>query len=358
MREGLNSLHVYIKVIKMKEFLVIDGSSGEGGGQILRTSLSLSAITKKPFKIENIRAKRKKPGLLRQHLTCVKAMGQICDANVEGAEIGSQSFSFIPGEIRSGDYHFSIGTAGSTMLVAQTILPALIFKDKRSLIYIEGGTHNLQAPTFDFIENSYLPLIRKIGADVNAEIHKHGFYPSGGGKVSFDIKPCNILAPLILNERGELKKYKAEIILANIPFAVGKREIETIEKKLGWNVENLLVKQINDAMSPGNIITSVIEYQNIKETLVEFGIYGVRAEEIAEKICTRIDEYLNHSFVAGEYIADQIILPLALAKGGSFTTGKPSLHTLTNINVIQKFLPCKIMVNEVSGGVWKIEIKN
>jgi RNA 3'-terminal phosphate cyclase (ATP) len=187
------------------EAVIIDGSEGEGGGQVLRSSLSLSMITGRPFKIKNIRSGRKKPGLMRQHLTCVKAAAEICNAKINSAELGSQELFFIPGEVKAGRYHFPIGTAGSTNLVAQTVIPALMLGDAPSKILLEGGTHNVHAPTFDFLQHSFLPILKKMGVEVKANLHSHGFYPAGGGKVEFEIQPVQKLKALELLERGKRK---------------------------------------------------------------------------------------------------------------------------------------------------------
>src|SRR5580700_3526091 len=159
----------------------IDGSSGEGGGQILRSSLSLSLVTGKAFRMENIRAKRERPGLLRQHLTAVLAATEIGSAQVEGASLGSQTLTFIPGSVRPGNYRFVIGTAGSGTLVLQTILPALMTANEPSQITIEGGTHNMHAPPFDFLEKVFLPIINRLGPKITVNLARYGFYPAGGG---------------------------------------------------------------------------------------------------------------------------------------------------------------------------------
>lgn len=162
--------------------IVIDGSEGEGGGQVLRTSLALSLITGKPFRIENLRAKRDKPGLLRQHLTAVHAAVQVGDAAVEGASLGSTALTFVPRALRAGDYSFAIGTAGSTMLVLQTVLLPLVLAGGSSTLELEGGTHNPSSPPFDFVERAFLPLLRRMGAEIEIELVRPGFHPAGGGR--------------------------------------------------------------------------------------------------------------------------------------------------------------------------------
>ena len=169
--------------------IMIDGSMGEGGGQVLRTALALSVVTQKPFAVERIRAGRKKPGLMRQHRTAVDAATTICGARVDGGELGSQRLTFEPGRVRSGEYKFSVGTAGSACLVLQTVLPPLLTADGPSRLVLEGGTHNPWAPPFDFLKKAFLPLLHKMGARVSTKIERHGFYPAGGGRFCVDIEP-------------------------------------------------------------------------------------------------------------------------------------------------------------------------
>jgi len=179
-----------------KELKIIDGSFGEGGGQILRTSLSLSMCIGTPVRIENIRAGRRKTGLLRQHLACVRASKEICGAKVIGDELGSSTVEFHPGAIKSGTYDFAIGSAGSTSLLFQTVLPALLMADAESTVSFSGGTHNDLAPSFDFIKYSFIPTLKLIGIDIEAELHAYGFMPHGGGKWTAKIQPMTEAQPL------------------------------------------------------------------------------------------------------------------------------------------------------------------
>src|SRR5216684_863631 len=205
--------------------IVIDGSQGEGGGQVLRTSLALSLVTGKPFRIENIRAKREKPGLLRQHLTAVNAATKVSDAAVEGAQLGATTLTFVPRAVRSGDYRFAIGTAGSTTLVLQTILLPLAIAAEPSTLAIEGGTHNPHALPFEFLENAFIPLLRRMGAGVELELVRPGFYPAGGGEIRVRITPLRRLGPLHIEERGEIvsRRVRAVVAISPTPSLSGKR---------------------------------------------------------------------------------------------------------------------------------------
>ena len=171
------------------EEVFVDGSFGEGGGQILRTCLALSCITGKSLYIEKIRAKRRNPGLAKQHISCIQAACKISEGVCSGAKEGSQTLDFKPGPVRSGNFSFDIGSAGSMSLVAQTILPALFLAEKPSSVSITGGTHNPLAPPFDFLSESFFPAIAAAGFYGNCRLHRYGFFPAGGGKITFDVQP-------------------------------------------------------------------------------------------------------------------------------------------------------------------------
>ena len=193
------------------DIITIDGSQGEGGGQILRTSVGLSAVSGKSIRIEHIRAGREKPGLMRQHLTAMKAAAEICDAEMIGAELGSSTLQFRPGAVRPGVYEFRIGTAGSATLVLQTILPALIQADAPSEILIEGGTHNQWAPPFDYLQRVFLPLLNRMGPTVEAKLERYGFFPAGGGRIHVTIQPAKMLTGFALLERGAVVSKSATV---------------------------------------------------------------------------------------------------------------------------------------------------
>ena len=185
--------------------IIIDGSEGEGGGQVLRTSLSLSLLTGKPFRIEKIRANRSRPGVMRQHVTAVEAACEIGGAECEELAVGASELTFVPGKVKPGEHRFAVGTAGSTSLVLQTILPPLMLADGPSSLVLEGGTHNIHAPPFDFLDRVFLPILNRMGPRVSARLVRPGFYPAGGGRIEVEIEPLRQLARLDLLERGELR---------------------------------------------------------------------------------------------------------------------------------------------------------
>jgi RNA 3'-terminal phosphate cyclase (ATP) len=339
--------------------ITIDGSQGEGGGQIIRTSLALSLITGTPFRIHNVRARREKPGLQRQHLTAVRAAARIGDAEVEGASLGSSAFTFHPGPVKPGDYSFPIGTAGSTSLVLQTILPPLMIAGAPSTLAFEGGTHNVHAPPFEFISKTFLPLVNRMGPRVAAELERYGFYPPGGGRFSVHVEPAGTLKPFDLLTRGEIGARRARALIVKLPPTVGERELTVVRSQLGWNEvdgDELRVETSTNALSPGNVLTLEIESEQLTEVFTGIGERGVRAETVAERAAAEARAYLDAGAPVGEHLADQLLIPFALARGGSYTTGQPSLHTTTNIEVIKMFLDVRIKTRQVEEDVWKIEV--
>ncbi|MCI0662556.1 MAG: RNA 3'-terminal phosphate cyclase [Acidobacteria bacterium] len=337
--------------------ITIDGSFGEGGGQILRTSLALSLVTGKPFRIENVRAGRKNPGLLRQHLTAVNAAASIGQAEVTGASIGSTSLTIAPSKITHGEYHFAVGTAGSTTLVLQTVLPALLIADGPTRLTIEGGTHNPFAPPYNFLAKSFLPLLTRMGVTVTANLDRYGFYPAGGGRIEINITPTGKLLPLVMETRGELRRRQARVLLANLPRKIGERELTIVRKKLSWPNEYLMIEQIDNSSGPGNIVSIEIGCDHLTEVFTGFGEKGVPAEEVADQAVQQARRYLAADVATGEYLADQLLVPMALAGEGSFTTLPPSRHTTTNIEIIKKFLDVEITAAPVMRREWKITVK-
>jgi RNA 3'-terminal phosphate cyclase (ATP) len=336
--------------------IIIDGSFGEGGGQILRSSLALSLITGKPIRIEKIRAGRKSPGLLRQHLTAVNAAVEVGLAEVSGAEMGSQQLSFAPQTLRGGHFRFAVGSAGSVTLVLQTVLPALLMADQDSSLMLEGGTHNPFAPPFDYLERVFLPILRRMGAEVSVQLQRYGFYPAGGGSFSVQIKPCPRLRRLELPERGRLISQSVRALVANLPRQIAEREVQTVRRKMEWQESQLQVEETKNSSGPGNLVMIEVEYEKVREIFTSFGEKNTRAEVVAERAAKEAKAYLKTDAPVGEHLADQLLLPMALGSGGSFTTVKPSMHTLTNIEVIRKFLEVEIEVEDLEEKSWRIRV--
>ena len=334
----------------------IDGSQGEGGGQILRSSLALAMITGKPFTIHNIRAGRKKPGLMRQHLTAVKAASAICNARTDGASMRSTKVTFIPGEIRPGEYRFAVGTAGSTTLILQTILPALLGATGPSEIVLEGGTHNPLAPPFDFLKLAFIPLLEKMGCKIGIELQKTGFYPAGGGRIVLRVVSAAKLHSLEILDRGATRSRTAIAMLNRLPETVGKRELEIARKRLNLKESELVLDRRDDAERTGNIFLIQLAYKNICEVFCGFGEKGVPAERVANSAVDQVERYLKSDAPVGDYLADQLLLPFALAGKGAFRTIALSRHFHTNKEVIQQFIEVEIRCTRTHRLSWLVEI--
>lgn len=343
--------------------LKIDGSTGEGGGQIIRTALSLSMLTGMPIEITNIRAGRAKSGLMRQHLVCVEASKKISNATVSGAHLGSTAFSFTPNIIKSGDYSFDIGSAGSTSLVLQTLLPALLFANtdtsSKSTVTIKGGTHNPMAPTKDFLEHSFVPALAKLGMQVDIELQQVGFAPIGGGGIKVAITPFMRRAntePLKLTKRGELISIELVASVLNLDFDICTRELASAQAALVASgidktlitTQGLKLKGIGEGNTCYALVTHRVgksgndtEYHQEMFTLL--GEKRSSAENVGSRLAGLVKRYLFQTdALVDEYLTDQLLLPLALAGGGEFTARVISEHAKTQAWLIEQFLPVEI----------------
>jgi RNA 3'-terminal phosphate cyclase (ATP) len=337
----------------------IDGAAGEGGGQILRTALALSMCTGQPFTLTRIRAGRAKPGLMRQHLTCVNAAAEVCGAEVHGAELNAQSLSFTPGQVRAGDYHFNVGTAGSCTLVLQTVWPALLMAEAPSRLKLGGGTHNPMAPPFHFLARSYAPLMRRLGANAELNLRRLGFYPAGGGEIEVTIWPAgDMLQPFDLNDRGARLEGYAECFAPALPRSVARRELEHLGAALGWSGDQLREAPTRQHEGPGNALLATLAYENLTEVFTEFGEKGVSAEKVAHNLMRQVRAYQLSDAAFGPHLADQWALPLALAVWkrrceASYTCTVLTPHAKTNFEVIERFLPVKFSTVP-SGNGWRV----
>jgi RNA 3'-terminal phosphate cyclase (ATP) len=333
----------------------INGSLGEGGGQILRSSLALSLVTGKPLVIENIRANRKKPGLMRQHLSAVTAAAEVSQAHVEGAALGSIRLTFCPGSVRAGNYAFHVETAGSATLVLQTVLPALLLAEGESNLILRGGTHNPLAPPFDFLAKSYLPLVNRLGPTVEARLVRPGFYPVGRGEFAVHIQPARQLGRLELIDRGEIRTHRVRVLLANLPRHIAERECRTIAQQTGWSEDCFAIEERSDAYGPGNVVIIELEAENVTEVCTSFGRIGVKAEEVAMEALREAKEYLAAGVPVGRHLADQIMLPLGIGAylgsgGGVFRTMALSAHATTHLEIMRHFLGLDVKIEHDSKG--------
>lgn len=317
--------------------IMIDGSEGEGGGQVLRYCAALSLLTGEPFTIRNIRGGRAKPGLMRQHVTALEAACAIGGAECSGLMVGASELTFRPGSVMPGEYHFAVGTAGSTGLVLQTVLVPLMMADAPSRLLIEGGTHAMAAPPFEFLQKTLLPVLERMGPKISITLERHGFYPRGGGRIVVDIEPAP-LRPIECVDRGQFKAGKAEALVAGIPFDIADRELKAARKVLAeWPDDAFAPVQLPAEIGPGNALLLEAEFENVTEVMSGFGKLGIPAERLAKTAAKRMAGYLASQAYAGPYLQDQLLLPFAMAGGGAFTTVKLSEHTRTAVKLIEQF---------------------
>ncbi|QDU84271.1 RNA 3'-terminal phosphate cyclase [Planctomycetes bacterium Pla163] len=327
----------------------LDGSLGEGGGQVLRSALALSCLTGRALELTHIRAGRRKPGLMRQHLTCVRAAARASGALVRGDELGSEALVFEPAGRYAVTGRFDIGTAGATSLVLQTVLYPLLFADGVSALELTGGTHVLAAPTFTFLTTSFLPLVKRMGADVHVEIERAGYYPAGGGHIRVAIEPLTApLAPLDLDTTATDKGMYAVATTSKIDQRVGGRELRQLAALLPIGKNQLFDRRDRDSVGPGNVLSVDVPLEDGRvEHFTACGRRGVPSEKVAADLAHEVRAFRAAGVAVGEHLADQLLLPLALAGGGSFTTTTPSLHTRTNAEVIGHFLDVSFEYEEL-----------
>lgn len=321
---------------------------------MLRTALSLAMATGRPFRMSHIRGKRRKPGLMRQHLTCVKAACEISGGSADGAEIGSTELVFRAGEVRAGSYEFAIGTAGSTGLLLQTLLPALWLADEASTLRLSGGTHNPLAPPFEFLRNVYLPAVGRLGARAELELVESGFAPVGGGVIECRVEPCGSLRPAELLERGELVRSSVRVPIRHLPVAIGGRMLDAAVAAFPCDDASVEVRE----PGPGRGVACLVEavFEHGAELTSDFGQTGVSAEKIGRRAGKRMRDFVGCGAAVGRHLADQLLLPMALAGGGRFTTTVPDDHLPTNAAVISQFLDVAISTRKLDGGVWEVVV--
>jgi RNA 3'-terminal phosphate cyclase (ATP) len=274
----------------------------------------------------------------------VKAAVEICAGVADGAELGSRALTFRPGKLAAGDYSFAIGTAGSCTLVLQTVLPPLLVAPAASRVRITGGTHNRASPPFDFLSRSFLPLLARMGAAVDLQLASYGFFPRGGGEIRARIQPAGRLAPLSLTARGSFVAGLAEAYIAAVPLHVAQRELEVIGKALGWTPEQLHVRGLPNDVGPGNAVTISIEHEHVTEVFTGFGEKGTPAEKVAEGAAHEARAHLVSTAPVGAHLADQLLLPMALAGGGEFLAAEATPHLRSNAAVVERFTSRRVSI--------------
>ncbi len=334
------------------KLLRLDGSAG--GGQMLRTALALSAITGQGFTMTRIRGNRPRPGLMRQHITCVLSAAEVCGADVEGVEIGSTEIAFRPGPIQAGNYHFSIGTAGSTALLFQTLLPILWSAEASSELSLEGGTHNPMAPPYEFLNEVFLPALGLAGVACELNLGNAGFIPVGGGELRARIAPCPGLAPLDITTRQSYDPPTLRLVYRNLPPGILERTMAGAREIFPDIVATF--EAAAPGPSTGLCALVSVKGSGLSEIASVCGDRGIRAEQVGRRAAKPLRDFLGAAVPVGRHLADQLLIPMALAGEGIFLTMKPDPHVTTNIAVIERFLPITFRVRDGERGNTWIEV--
>jgi RNA 3'-terminal phosphate cyclase (ATP) len=337
----------------------IDGSEGEGGGQILRSALALSILTARPFKLVNIRANRSKPGLQPQHLMCVRAASAISGANYKGGSVGSAVLYFEPGATKSGHYTFSIGTAGATSLVLHTVyLPLALRGTAPSEIIVTGGTHNQHAPCFHFLETTWAAYMNRLGIQVEVEMTRPGFYPRGGGEIRAVVHPCTRINNLSLLECPELTTAGGFSAFAGLPESVGKRQARRLSVRLkSEGVESHIPTEEWQAANPGSVAAVIFRQAPVPPLFFGLGERGKPAESVADDAADEAITFRDAKCPVDPHSADQLLLPLAFSEGASeFKTSEITRHLTTNIETVRKFVDRDIRIEhgDAKSGVVRV----
>ena len=324
----------------------IDGMQGEGGGQMLRTGLAMSAVTGRPFRMVNIRAKRSTPGLKRQHLTCVKAMAEICGAEVSDVGVGSMELDFAPAAIRGGDYRFEIGTAGSVTLVAQTVLPVLLRADRVSTVTITGGTHVPMSPCWEFFADCYLPALKRMGARVEAKLGRAGFYPAAGGVATLRIWPLDRgsvpAEAFCLDDLGDFAGGRVVATVSGLKRDIADAEARIVAAQLA---DLGLVREVREVETngPGNCCLVRLDYDRATVVFSSIGTYGRSRKAVANDVVGQVKAFLHAGRACEQHLADQLLVPLAVIRGARprdvpLDIQRETLHYRTNVEVVEAFI--------------------
>lgn len=336
----------------------IDGSEGEGGGQILRSALALSILTGKPFKLINIRARRPKPGLAPQHLACVRAAANICSAQYKGGTIGSSVVVFEPGECKSGQYFLDVNTAGATPLILHTVyLPLALRGTTESRITITGGTHVKAAPCYHYLETTWAGFLRKMGIEIDLEMARPGFYPRGGGEIRATIRQCAEVRPLHLTTCPELTTAGGFGVVADLPESISKNMVRRLTHKLKSAGVESYIPQEMWANGPGAVTGVLFHQAPVPPLFFALGERGKPAEAVADEAVEQAIAFKESGCPVDPHAADQILLPLAFAAGRSeYRTSEVTQHLLTNIETVRRFVEREISVEGHLGGVGTVKV--
>jgi len=343
----------------MAEFLEIDGSFGEGGGQIVRSSLALSLLTGKPFRIRNVRAGRARPGLQPQHLLCVRAAASIGQAKVQGDTKGSTQFTFEPGQTAPGKYHFAVGTAGATSLVLHTLYLPLALAGQGSEVSIDGGTHVNNSPCFHFLESTWAPYLRLLGLNIKVRMKRSGFYPRGGGLIQAEVEPCVRLHGLKLPALTRPTRITGVSAVANLEEHIARRQAERAQKRLSNLGLKVDIREEKWSHGMGTVIAAALDTTPVPTMFFALGERGKPAERVADELVDQVETFLDADTPGVDaHSGDQLVLPLALADGPSYYgVSEVTTHLLTNIAVVRRFVERNIVCEGKEGkaGVVRVD---
>lgn len=341
--------------------IAVDGAMGEGGGQVLRTALSLSLLTGQSFRLSRIRANRQRPGLRPQHLAAVQAAAQVSGARVSGDRVGSGAIELAPGPVRPGDYFFDIGTAGATALVLQTLLLPLALAPGRSSVTIRGGTHVPLSPCFHYLDWNWRPFLARIGIYFDLTMTMAGFYPQGGGELQAAIPGDARPGPLDLTERGALRGVRGLSAVANLPRDIAERQRRQARGRLRALLPEVTPEVVLEelpASTRGTVLLLLAEFEHGQACCFALGERGKRAEQVADEAVQALAAFIRSDGAVDPWLADQLLLPLAVASGtSSLHTSEVTTHLLTNAEVIRLFLPVEIRVDGAVGSPADIRVQ-
>ncbi|MBI5639631.1 MAG: RNA 3'-phosphate cyclase [Nitrospirae bacterium] len=358
MSEANSNAAVRYNLAMNRGILEIDGGFGEAGGQILRTALSLSCLLGRPFRMFNIRKGRGKPGLMPQHLTCVRALQQISKAKVSGDSHGSTDITFVPSETEPGEYVFDIQTAGSTSLLLQAILPPLVFAKGSCSITLKGGTHVPFSPTFQYISEVFIPMLHRLGIEVHARIERYGFYPKGGGEIRIETIPSKSVSAINLPERGEIREVSGVSGVASLPISIAERQKNSMVRIISGHGLQADIELVEvSSFGKGTFVFLKPEADNCIAGFSSPGEIGKPAEKVGGEAAAEFLDYFFSGACLDPHISDQIVPYLALAKGSSaFTTSRISNHLLTNLWLIRQFTGTECIVDGEKGKPGRITL--
>lgn len=328
----------------------VDGAHGEGGGQILRTAVSLSAVLCEPVHVKGIRAGRPNPGLAAQHVTGIEAVAGLCDAEVDGLQVGSTDITFRPGTLIGGEFAFNVGTAGSISLILQAcILPAALSKAPVTLT-LRGGTDTRWSPPIDYTRLVHLPLARRMGVAFDIEVIRRGFYPEGGGETVARAGPCAAISGIDLSQRGDYLRVSGVSHAQNLPEHVASRMKHAALKDLVGHKNVKVDTDLRSGVSTGAVIVLAAEYERTVLGSSALGQRGVRAETLGETCASGLEETMRSGATVDEHMVDQMVPYMALAKGDSVLLAEELTgHAETNIWVVEKFIGRRFATSKRDG---------